>query len=180
MPAQYWRAAVQDRRGHTWVVSTEQVWVRRKGQARFALFDYAKQDLAYPLRMSEDSQGTFWLGFGNGTYWEDGDGAHRTKQPNLLLSTEAFGVFADRDGSRWVASREGLVRWIGAGQVETWPETGISFSVIEAQDGSRWAVTSKGVAWQSPDENEWRPLLGTETLGVLSICVRLARTRCCS
>ncbi|MBY0508489.1 MAG: protein kinase [Bryobacteraceae bacterium] len=167
LPARHWTTALRDRRGNDWAFASDQIRVRRTGQKQFVVFPHQPDSLQNHSGMKEDAQGAVWISLHDGLYWEDGRGKHFSRDPQLQPPPNAMNVFTDRDGNRWLNTRQGLARWIGGGDIETWPHTGVTRIVVEADDGTRWASARRNLLRQARGEDAWLEVMGTSFLGAL-------------
>src|SRR5262245_61209697 len=108
-----------------------------------------------PIRLLQDRSGGLWIGTANGGIFHFHEGSTDAfSRLDGLSGNFIVGLFEDREGSIWVATRDGLDRFREYAATTLSVSQGLSGSdagsVLAARDGSVWISTRGGVdRWKS-------------------------------
>lgn len=154
-------AILPDRDGHLWV-GTEQHLVRFDGQQMTA-FDRQRVPNMVEGRiiaLFEDAEGALWVGFRDSGLARLRDGrVLRLDRKSGLLSNFVRGFAQTRDGSVWVATDEGPMRFPPGSEKPEPSGAGLAHrcthGFVVDRNGVLWAGTHRGLARWS--DGRWHP-----------------------
>jgi len=177
LPADQWRAIVEDRDGTLWVSGVETGILERPAKER--LFRRpAEPAVASALRGIPflDKEGRVELPSPTGLFISTPKGWRRIDRAAGLRGTVGA-VFEDRQHSLWIGlAGHGLAQWRGYRQWESYTvDTGLGsdvvYEVLPRPDGSVWVATGSGLYHGLPRQSgyDWHPLARLANIPVHSL-----------
>ena len=156
LPAENILALAVDARGELWIGTTQGL-VRWTGKA-FQTIPSAQLSGAVVFSLSAESDGSLWIGTDHGLDHRLADG--RIEKPGWrtqLPDSGVTSVLRDREGTRWITTRRGLVRERD-GVIEGLGDVGAAgrsmFMGLEDAEGGLWFATAANGLLRLPAD--WR------------------------
>jgi len=145
----------EDREQNIWAVANPDRKLFRIRDMRVQE-EFSQPRIPPPRCVTEDPTGGVWLGF------TEGFGHYRDGKLDIVKQTSAASLMAEADGSVWVSTRAGLVRWKDGRMQTLTSKNGLKcdaiYSAIRDDHRTLWLYTKCGLIGVADSELErwWR------------------------